>query len=229
MIVTGTGANIAGTLNTTGNVSFTGANVSLGSVSNLHITGGTSGYVLQTDGSGNLSWVAQSGGGGGGGSNISNGNSNVNIPAVNGNINFSAVGNTTMVLTGTGANIAGTLNVTGNITTGGAVVSRVVTIADGTSITMNGDTTDLATQTNTQTAGTLTINAVSGTVFNGQKIMLRLQSANIQTFSWNAIFTGSTDLPLPTASSGSNKYDYIGFIYNSIASKWQLLAKNFGF
>jgi hypothetical protein len=94
---------------------------------------------------------------------------------------------------------------------------------------MNGDTTDLATQTNTQTAGTLTINAVSGTVFNGQKIMLRLQSANIQTFSWNAIFTGSTDLPLPTASSGSNKYDYIGFIYNSTASKWQVLAKNFGF
>lgn len=43
-----------------GNVSFTGANVSLGSVSNLHITGGTSGYFLKTDGSGTLSWAAQS-------------------------------------------------------------------------------------------------------------------------------------------------------------------------
>jgi hypothetical protein len=30
---------------------------------------GINGYVLQTNGSGNLSWVAQSGGGGGGGSN----------------------------------------------------------------------------------------------------------------------------------------------------------------
>ena len=30
---------------------------------------GAAGYVLRTDGSGNLSWVAQSGGGGGGGSN----------------------------------------------------------------------------------------------------------------------------------------------------------------
>jgi hypothetical protein len=29
---------------------------------------GINGYVLQTNGSGNLSWVAQSGGGGGGGS-----------------------------------------------------------------------------------------------------------------------------------------------------------------
>ena len=42
-----------------GNVSFTGSNVSLGSVSNLHITGGTANYVLKTDGTGNLSWTAQ--------------------------------------------------------------------------------------------------------------------------------------------------------------------------
>jgi hypothetical protein len=33
----------------------------LGSVSNLQITGGSNAYVLQTDGSGVLSWVAQSG------------------------------------------------------------------------------------------------------------------------------------------------------------------------
>lgn len=40
------------------------SNVTLGSVSNLHISGGTAGYVLSTNGSGTLSWVAQSGGGG---------------------------------------------------------------------------------------------------------------------------------------------------------------------
>jgi len=46
-----------------------GAN--LGNVGNITITGGSSGYVLSTDGLGNLSWVAQSGGGNGnpGGSN----------------------------------------------------------------------------------------------------------------------------------------------------------------
>ena len=43
-----------------GNVSFTGSNVSLGSVSNLHISGGTADYVLKTDGTGNLSWAAPS-------------------------------------------------------------------------------------------------------------------------------------------------------------------------
>ena len=49
------------------NVNFSStSNVSLGSISNVHITGGLNGYVLQTDGSGHLSWVAQSGGGGNG-------------------------------------------------------------------------------------------------------------------------------------------------------------------
>ena len=109
--------------NATGVVDFTTtANVTLGAVANLHITGGTNAYVLSTDGSGNLSWVAQSGGGGGG-SIISNGNSNVNIPTANGNINFTAVGNTNMVITGTGVNVAGTLNTTGNVTFTGANVS----------------------------------------------------------------------------------------------------------
>jgi hypothetical protein len=159
-----------------------------------------------------------------------NGNSSVSIPVVDGNVNISAGGTPNeLIITNTGVNVAGYLNVVGNATISGAIFTRATTIADGTSVTMNGDTTDLATQTNTQTAGTLTINAVSGTPFNGQRITFRLQSANVQTFSWNAIYGGSTDMPLPTASSGSNKYDYMGFMYNSTATKWQLLAKNFGF
>lgn len=158
-----------------------------------------------------------------------NGNSNVNIATANGNVTISSAGNTTLNITGTGVNVAGYLNVTGTVTTSGAILPRVTTLADSSTVTMNGDTTDIATQTNTQAAGTLTINAVSGTLYNGQKIMFRLQSANVQTFSWNAIYSGSTDMPLPTSSSGSNKYDYMGFIYNSTATKWQLLAKNFGF
>lgn len=109
------------------------------------------------------------------------------------------------------------------------IQSRVVVIADGTSITVNADTTDVATQANTQAVGTLTINAPTGTIVNGQKFILRLRSTNIQTFSWNPVFQGSTDIALPTASSGGGLYDYVGFIYNSTASKWQMIAKVFGF
>jgi hypothetical protein len=56
-----------------------------------------------------------------------------------------------------------------------------------------------------------------------------LQTTNTQTLSWNAIYQGSTDLALPTSTTGSSKWDYYGFVYNSTATKWQLLAKNAGF
>lgn len=56
-----------GTLTSLGNINFTSSpNVTLGTVSNLHISGGVAGYFLRTDGAGNLSWSA--GGGGGNGS-----------------------------------------------------------------------------------------------------------------------------------------------------------------
>ena len=42
---------------TTGNLLVSEGNVTLGNVGNLHISGGNSGYILSTDGSGNLSWA----------------------------------------------------------------------------------------------------------------------------------------------------------------------------
>ena len=130
----------------------------------------------------------------------------------------------TVAIDSTVATLSGTQTLTNK-----NIQARVVVIADGTSITINADTTDIATQANTQSAGTLTVNAPTGTPFNGQKLILRLLSSNVQTFSWDSVFQGSTDVTLPTASSGSSKYDYMGFIYNSTATKWQLVAKNFGF
>ena len=106
---------------TTSNITVSNS-ANLGAVGNITITGGSNGYVLSTNGSGTLSWVAQSGGGST--SNISNGNSNVSIATANGNITFSAVGNANiMTITGTGANINGTANITGNVALSGANVS----------------------------------------------------------------------------------------------------------
>ncbi len=42
---------------TTGDLLVSESNVTLGNVSNLHISGGNSGYLLSTDGAGNLSWA----------------------------------------------------------------------------------------------------------------------------------------------------------------------------
>jgi len=58
----------AALLTVNGNLNATGsANVTLGNVANIHITGGLNGYVLSTDGAGNLSWTAGGGNGGGNG------------------------------------------------------------------------------------------------------------------------------------------------------------------
>jgi hypothetical protein len=46
--------------------SYANGVLTLGSTSNISITGGTNGYVLQTDGAGNLDWTAMTGGGGNG-------------------------------------------------------------------------------------------------------------------------------------------------------------------
>ena len=103
---------ISSSLITSGNITVTGTS-NLGNVGNVTITGGTTGYLLITDGNGNLSWQAPASGSG-----IANGNSNVNIPNANGNINLTASGNTTLIVTGTGANVTGYLTVTGTLTAG---------------------------------------------------------------------------------------------------------------
>lgn len=65
------GSNL--TVNASGNLRLLGnlnagisPNVYLGSLSNIHIDGGINGYVLTTDGTGNLTWSAGGGGGGNG-------------------------------------------------------------------------------------------------------------------------------------------------------------------
>jgi len=102
-----------------GNVDFTdSSNVELGSVANVHILGGSNGYVLVTDGTGNLSWSGTP-------SNVTeiqHGYSNVTIPTLNGNIYINAnsgvdynwildtTGNTTFPSSGT-ANLGATSTV----------------------------------------------------------------------------------------------------------------------
>jgi hypothetical protein len=105
----------------TGIVDLTGAsNVALGPVANVHITGGSSGQYLQTDGSGTLSWATISSG------SLTNGTSNVQV-LNSGNITLSTAGTANvLVITSTGANIAGTVNATGNITGANANLGNLV-------------------------------------------------------------------------------------------------------
>ena len=118
---------------------------------------------------------------------LANGNSNVNIPSANGNINLTAAGNTTLVVTGTGANIAGTLNVSGNavvgnLTTGGSggnisganvisanTLSATVAVQISNSAVYFANVTTSSTTAN-QTIATL---AISGTYVTGVEYLVK--------------------------------------------------------
>lgn len=102
-----TNANILGNI-VTGNITVNNRS-NLGLVSNITITGGNANYVIITDGQGNLSWadIASSANI----SKISNGTSNINIPAANGDINLTAGGNTSLIVTSTGADVQGNINI----------------------------------------------------------------------------------------------------------------------
>jgi hypothetical protein len=185
--------------NATGVVDFTTtANVTLGGVGNLHIAGGTNGYVLQTDGSGTLSWVAQSGGGTI--SNISNGNSNVNIPSSNGNINVSAVGNANVVvITGTGANINGTLNVTGQSNLG--AVGNVVITGGTANYLLSTDGSGNLSWTAAPAGANVTVDNFTG---NGVQTVFTLSttptSINQTSVNYNGATVLRTDYTLANAN-----------------------------
>lgn len=109
------------------------------------------------------------------------------------------------------------------------ITPRVVSMSDATSITPTGDTADINTQANTQAVGTLTANAPSGTPTDGQNLILRIKCTNTQNWSWNAIYRGSNDIVLPTATTGTSKTDMLLFKYNSTDTKWDLAAKSLGY
>jgi len=108
-------------------------------------------------------------------------------------------------------------------------VKRVKTAANGTSITPEADSYDVVKQTNTEAAGTLTIKKPTGTPTDGQELILRVKSTNVQTLSFEGIYRGSLDTALPTATTGGSLTDYMKFAYNSTDEKWDLIAISFGY
>ena len=158
-------------------------------------------------------------------------NLNVNSAVYSTNSSFAFTANNTVNLNGQPASYySNATNIgTGTLAWERLPTVRVVSITDAISITVNADITDVATQINTQVAGTLTINAPTGTPRDGQKFILKIKSSAVQIFSWDVTFGGSRDMTLPSYTSGSSLIDYMGFQYDSISTKWHMIAKNFGF
>jgi len=104
---------------------------------------------------------------------------------------------------------------------------RVVTLTDAATVTPNADTTDMGLLTSLSQDTTLA--NPSGTPTSGQMLELRVKSSVSRTWTFGSQYRGSTDLPLPAASSGANKTDYLLWQWNAEDSTWDFVSKNFGF
>jgi hypothetical protein len=128
---------------------------------------------------------------------FANGNSNISIPAANGNVNISAVGNTNiLVVTGTGANITGTLNVSG-ITTFSGVGQQI--LGDFSNTTLASRTVFQSKTANTATDIPILPN---GTNANGSSLNT-FNLSNIANSAYVVMGANSTVSRLYSATTGT--------------------------
>jgi len=99
---------------------------------------------------------------------------------------------------------------------------RIGTVASSATPTPVADDVDMYTVT--ALAEAAEFGAPTGTPVNGQKLIIRVKdNATARALTWNAIYRAGTDIALPTTTVLS-KTLYCGFIYNSAATKWDLVA-----
>jgi hypothetical protein len=176
------------------------------------LTSGTSGGILYFSATGNIA-----------SSNVLTASALV----VGGGANLTPFTTTTGngVITALGNNV----NTAGGFTTGNGTVTlsnkridpRVSSNTSTASLTPNIATFD---QFNlTAQAAALTVNAPTGTPVDGNKLIFRfLDNGTVQSITWNATYvTIGTTLPTNTTAS---KMLYVGCIYNSSNTRWDVVA-----
>jgi hypothetical protein len=102
------------------------------------------------------------------------------------------------------------------------ITPRVVNVASAASVVPNSNGTD---QYNiTALAVPVTIEAPTGTPTNGQKLLIRIKdNGTARALTWNAIYR-VIGVTLPTTTT-ANKTIYVGCIYNSADSTWDVVAE----
>lgn len=102
-----------------------------------------------------------------------------------------------------------------------AYAKRNTTTATSSTPTPNADTTDIYVIT--ALAANATFGAPTGTPVQGQSLVVRIKdNGTARTLTWNSAYRAiGAGLPLTTVIS---KTMYLGFMYNSTDSKWDLLS-----
>jgi lysophospholipase L1-like esterase len=105
----------------------------------------------------------------------------------------------------------------------------VLSIASGAATTFTPNSANNECSFTTSATGTITVANPTSTPVPGQKLILQIKTtAGTETYSFGNAYRGSSAQALP-ATSSNNKWDYLGFIYNSVDSIWDLVAINQGF
>ena len=66
--------------------------------------------------------------------------------------------------------------------------------------------------------------SLTGTPVEGQSFILRITSSTSQTISWGTLYSAGAGIALPTATTGTGTVDYLGFRYNAVTVKFELVA-----
>jgi hypothetical protein len=138
---------------------------------------------------------------GGSSSSIANGTSNVSIVTSNGNVTIAAAGNTTMTVTGTGANVTGTLTSTGKIGyASGSTVTQTTNRSQG--VTIHSLAGTIIT-----TSAVMVPNQVDAIVVNNNQVDPATDIVHAQVVSYhNGCYLVT---PLPTSLVGNGFYLYL--------------------
>lgn len=111
---------------------------------------------------------------------------------------------------------------TGDVGTAGTIVRRTTSVTSSATPTPDSTNTDLYCLTALATAPTF--GAPTGSPADGQGLMIRVKdNGTARALAYNAIYRAGTDLALPSTTV-INKTLYIGFIYNSADTKWDLVS-----
>jgi hypothetical protein len=112
------------------------------------------------------------------------------------------------------------------------ITPRESALTDAATVTMDASLGDIYTLGSVSQTTTFA-NPTNATI-EGQRLILRIKSSSAQTLNWGSQFRSGTDVTLPTSTTGSSKYDYLGFVYNAngggvAVPKWDIVAKAMGY
>lgn len=113
-------------------------------------------------------------------------------------------------------------NGSGTLTFGTVMIApNVSSAASASTVTPDVSTYDMYAYT--ALAANLTINAPTGSPSDGQTLLFRiLDDGTSRTLTWNATYT-AIGASLPTATT-ANKMIYVGCIYNSANTRWDVIS-----